>query len=162
MKKMNIILIALITLLSCNTNKPTQFTEAAMNDTFVTLDGTDIQFKDILKQYQGQQIVIDVWASWCTDCIKGMPKVKALQKQYPNATYLFLSLDKKQTVWKKGIKKYNVTGEHYFMQSGWDGAFGKFVDLDWIPRYMVVDSSGNIKLFKATKADDKAIAKALK
>ena len=91
-----------------------------------------------------------------------MPKVKALQKQYPNATYLFLSLDKKQTVWKKGIKKYKVTGEHYFMQSGWDGAFGAFVNLDWIPRYMVVDSNGNIKLFKATKANDKAIAKALK
>ena len=159
---MNIILIVLVTLFSCNTNKPTQFTEAAMNDTFVALDGTDIQFKDILKQYQGKQIVIDVWASWCTDCIKGMPKVKALQKQYPNATYLFLSLDKKQTVWKKGIKKYKVTGEHYFMQSGWDGAFGAFVNLDWIPRYMVVDSNGNIKLFKATKANDKAIAKALK
>ena len=43
------------------------------------------------------------------------------------------------------------------MQSGWKGPFGEFLDLDWIPRYLVIDKQGNIKLFKATKAKDKNI-----
>ena len=47
------------------------------------------------------------------------------------------------------------------MQSGWKGSFGEFVDLDWIPRYMVVDKEGTIKLFKAVKADDKRIKEIL-
>jgi len=159
---MNVILIILIALFGCNTETPTTFSEAAMNDTFVSLEGESIQFKDILKQHEGEQIVIDIWATWCRDCLVGMPKVKKLQKKFPEATFLFLSLDKTQDAWKNGIEKYKIKGEHYYMQSGWDGAFGKFLDLDWVPRYMVIDSEGKIKLFKAIKADDKNIVKALK
>ena len=28
------------------------------------------------------------------------------------------------------------------MQSGWKGAMGTFLDLDWIPRYMIIDKQG--------------------
>ena len=89
--------------------------------------------------------------------LKGCQKLKTLQKKFGNVTYMFLSLDKSQEAWKKGIEKYNVQGQNYFMQSGWKGPFGEFVELDWIPRYMVIDEQGNIKLFKAIEADDKKI-----
>ena len=45
------------------------------------------------------------------------------------------------------------------MASGWEGDFATFVDLDWIPRYMVVDADGTIELFKAIKMDDKELLK---
>lgn len=154
MKKIFYILILSITIFSCNSQTPTQFSEGALNDEFISLEGDSITFRDILKSHSEAALVIDIWASWCGDCIKGMPKLKALQKEFPDAAYLFLSLDKNEDAWKRGIKKYNVQGEHYFMKSGWKGPFGEFVDLDWIPRYMVVDAKGNIKLFKAVKADD--------
>ena len=157
MKKTFYLIILVITISSCNSQTPTQFSEAALNDEFISLDGDSIAFKDILKLHSETSLVIDIWASWCGDCIKGMPKVKALQKEYPEAAYIFLSLDKNEGAWKRGIKKYTIQGEHYFMKSGWKGAFGEFVDLDWIPRYMVVDAKGNIKLFKAVKADDENI-----
>ncbi|WP_326282788.1 TlpA family protein disulfide reductase [Tamlana sp. 2201CG12-4] len=159
---MNYLLVLLISVLSCNTETPTKFSEEALNDTFISLEGNTIAFKDILEQHKGKSIVIDVWASWCGDCIKGMPKVKALQKEYPEASYIFLSLDRKQGAWKRGIKKYDVQGEHYYMKSGWEGPLGKFIDLDWIPRYMVVGPEGGIKLFKAIEADDNQVTKALK
>ena len=147
---------------SCNAQRPTTFSEDALNDTFITLDDETVTFKNILETHKNTTVVIDIWASWCKDCIGGMPKVKALQKEHENVTYIFLSLDKNQKAWKRGIEKYNIIGEHYFMQSGWKGPFGTFVDLDWIPRYMVVDKQGNIKLFKAVEADDKNIKDILK
>lgn len=147
---------------SCNTEEPKQFSEEALNDTFITLKGEEVMFKDILGQHKGKTIVIDVWASWCKDCIKGMPKVKTLQSEYNDVAYVFLSLDKAQEAWKKGVKRYNVEGDHYFMQSGWKGTFGKFLNLDWIPRYMVINKAGNIELFKAVKADDDKLIQAIK
>ena len=162
MHKMNYILVILLTFFSCNTEKPTQFSEEALNDTFITLQGENIQFKDILNKHKGQTILIDVWASWCRDCIKGMPKIKKIQEENPDVVYLFLSLDKNINSWKKGIDKYQVKGEHYYMQSGWKGSFGEFLDLDWIPRYMVVDKQGDIKLYKAIKATDNNIIKSLR
>lgn len=159
MKRNLFLTIISFIVLNCKAqDTPTQFSEAALNDTFVALNGNNsVTFKSILEKHQGKTIVVDIWASWCGDCIKGMPKVKALQKKHQDLVYLFLSLDKTQDAWKKGIEKYDVKGEHYFMQSGWKGAFGEFVNLDWIPRYMVIDKDGSIKLFKATEADDQKI-----
>lgn len=162
MKKIIILLVLSLTLLNCKSqDDPKVFTAEVLSDTFLTLENENISFKSILEKHKGKTIVIDVWASWCGDCIKGMPKVIALQKQYPNADYVFLSLDKKIANWKNGIKKYKVNGDHYFMQSGWKGEFAKFLDLDWIPRYMVIDKNQNIAVFKAIKADDTKIKNAL-
>ena len=162
MKKMNILLVALISFLSCSKDTPTQFSQDALNDTFVTLSGETTSFNEILTKHKGKTILIDVWASWCKDCIKGMPKVKTLQENNTDVVYVFLSLDKSMDSWKRGIDKYQVEGDHYFMQSGWKGDFGTFIDLDWIPRYMVVDETGTIKLFKAVKADDSKLINVLK
>ena len=136
---------------------PTTFSNEALKDTFITLEGETVTFKDILESHKGQNLVIDIWASWCGDCLRGLPKVKALQQDHEEVSYIFLSLDRSQEAWKNGIEKHEIKGDHYFMQSGWKGPFGTFVALDWIPRYMVVDKEGNIKLFKAIEADDKKI-----
>lgn len=141
----------------------TSFGADALNAKMKSLDGKEIAFKDILSKYKGKTVVIDVWASWCPDCIKGMPKVHDLQKQFPNAAYLFLSYDRADEKWKDGIKKYNVNGDHYHVGTNMkEGAFAKDVNLDWIPRYIVIDKNGKIALFKAVEADDEKLIATLK
>ncbi len=155
--KLKYLLLVCLAFFSCEGQEPTAFSEEALNDTFINLEGQEVAFKDILEANKGKTIVIEVWASWCSDCLKGMPKVKALQKEHQDVVYIFLSLDKSQEAWKRGIEKYDVKGNHYFMQSGWKGDFGSFINLKWIPRYMVIDKEGNIKVFRTTEADDKKI-----
>ena len=162
MKKMKYLLILLIAFLSCNTDVPTTFNEETLNDTFISLEGESVAFKDILKAHEGKFIVIDIWASWCGDCIKGMPKVKTLQKNYPDAAYVFLSLDRGQDAWKRGINKYDIQGEHYYMPEGKDCPFADFVNISWIPRYMVINKAGEIVVFNVIEADDDKLIDALK
>jgi thiol-disulfide isomerase/thioredoxin len=162
MKKMNCLIILLTAFFSCNTEVPTQFSEEALNDTFITLQGEEVAFESILEKHKGKTILIDIWASWCRDCIKGMPKVKALQSDNTDVVCIFLSLDRGQDAWKRGIDKYQVNGEHYYMASGKKCPFADFVDIDWIPRYMVINKEGNIELFKAIEADDDKLVNALK
>lgn len=161
MKKL-ILLIALV-FASCNFETPTQFSEKAYNDTLYSLDDTSTAFKEVINQYKGKKVLIDVWASWCADCIKGLPAIKNLQKEFPDVVFIFLSVDKKQNSWKNGIKRFNIEGEHYNLPNGMkDGDFVDFLNSSWIPRYVVVDEQGSISLFKATKASDKRIIEALK
>lgn len=162
MKKAAYILVLFITVLSCNSQAPTQFSEEALNDTFVNLEGDSITFKDILKAHKGKTMVIDIWASWCSDCIKGMPKVKALQTKYTDVAYVFLSLDRGEDAWQRGIKKYQVEGDHYFMASGKKCDFADFVNISWIPRYMVVNKAGEIVVFNVIEANDDKLIEALK
>lgn len=161
MKKIISLLSLALFTLSCSQAQQTEFKKEALESVMVDSTNESIAFKDILKKYEGKTIVIDVWASWCSDCIKGMPKVKALQEKFPEATYLFISMDKNYDAWTKGIAKYEVQGEHYLTSDGMKGVFGKSVKLDWIPRYMIVDKTGKIALFKAIEADDEKITETL-
>lgn len=161
MKKILSLLVIALSTLSCSQAQQTEFKEEALTNTMKSVENTDITFQEILKKYEGQTIVIDVWASWCPDCIKGMPKVKELQEKYTDVTFLFISMDKNYDAWKKGIEKYNVQGEHYLTSDGMKGVFGKSIKLDWIPRYMVVDKTGKIALFKVIEADDTKLIETL-
>ena len=160
MKKIIAVFILVVTF-SINAQEK-QFTTKALNDVLLTEEGAEIIFSDILETYKGKTILIDIWAGWCSDCIKGMPKVKKLQKKNKNVVFLFLSLDKTEENWQKAIKTFKIKGEHYYLASGWKGAFCSTIDLDWIPRYIIVNPEGEIVLYKAIKADDPRIESVLK
>jgi thiol-disulfide isomerase/thioredoxin len=142
----------------------TAFGKEALEAKMTSVDGKEVAFKDILAQYKGKVVVIDVWASWCPDCKKGMPKVHDLQKQFPDVKYLFLSYDRVDEKWKNGIETFNTKGgDNYHVGTSMkEGAFSKDIVLDWIPRYMVIDKKGKIALFKAIEADDAKLIETLK
>ena len=161
MKKIFVLATMLISTLGCAQKEETSFKKEGLENIMVTTENKPITFAEILKKYEGKTIVIDVWASWCSDCVKGMPKVKELQEKNPKVTFLFISMDKSYESWLKGIEKYEVRGEHYLTADGMKGVFGKSIDLDWIPRYMVVDKKGKIALYKVIEADDEKLIKTL-
>ncbi|WP_130735204.1 TlpA family protein disulfide reductase [Flavobacterium sp. J27] len=162
MKKIIALLSLALFITSCSNAQDTEFKKEALENVMTTTSKETITFKEILEKYKGKTIVIDVWASWCPDCIKGMPKVKTLQKEFPEATYVFISMDKNYDSWLKGIEKYEVKGEHYLTSDGMKGVFGTAIQLDWIPRYMIVNKEGKIVLFKAIEADDNKLINTLK
>jgi thiol-disulfide isomerase/thioredoxin len=161
MKK--IILFILIISPSCNLETPKEFNEKSYKERLFSVDDSSTTFKEILNSYKGKKVLIDVWASWCRDCIKGMPSVKKLQTEFPEVVFLFLSVDERKNSWKRGITKYRLVGEHYNLPKGMkNGDFVDFLNLGWIPRYLVIDEQGKILVFNATKASDKRIIEALR
>jgi|TARA_B100002051_G_scaffold132255_1_gene125750 thiol-disulfide isomerase/thioredoxin len=155
-------LIALLLFVGFAQAQQNSFSEAALNEKFFSENDVEISFSEILQQYKGKTVFIDIWASWCKDCIVGMPKVQKLREENPEVVFLFLSLDKEIESWKHGIEKYGVVGENYFIPAGWKGDFCSSIDLDWIPRYMVVNPEGEISLYKAIETNDENLLKALK
>lgn len=162
MKKILLSLMTSLLLVNCSEAQETSFTEESLKEEMLSMDGKLTSFESILEKYEDKTIVIDVWASWCNDCVKGMPKVEALQQEFPEAVFLFLSYDKTPEKWLAGIDKYTVKGEHFLIQTAWKGGnFSNSIKLDWIPRYMVVKKK-EIKLFKAIEADDERLIEIIK
>ncbi|MCF7561449.1 TlpA family protein disulfide reductase [Sabulilitoribacter multivorans] len=164
MKKVYCIILLLISFFSCNTKTPTAFTEEALSEVITTPSGETITLKNVLEEYKGKVVLIDVWASWCRDCLVGLPKVKALQNEFKNdgVEFVFLSVDRNVASWKRSVQKYNIQGNHYFINSGQKGPFSDFLNSNWIPRYMVIDKAGSIELFKAKNAEDSNIVESIK
>lgn len=160
-KKLLIATILLI-FINCEAQDKVTFSPQALQDTFLPLKGGPVTFKEILEAHKGKTILIDIWAGWCRDCIVGMPIVKELQKDHPDVVFVFLSIDKDLPSWKNSIKRFGIeNGEHYFSTGGWNSPFNKSIDLDWVPRYIIVNPEGKMSLFKATKASDLHIKKTL-
>ncbi len=166
MKKTGII-IASILILSCSfmAEDKTKFSDEALAEIVITQNGQKVSLKSIFDKHKGKTIVVDIWASWCGDCIAGLPKVKELQektKNNKNIVYLFLSVDRNKDSWKNAITKRNIVGEHYFLPLGMKkSTFAKYIVLKWIPRYMVIGKNGDIKLYNAIKANDNKIIEAI-
>ena len=155
--------LSFVFLISCE-QPPKNFSEKALNSVSFDIEGNELPFQAILEKHKGKKVFIDIWASWCHDCIGSLPKVKALREKVDasKVDFVFLSVDKDQFKWKSAIKKYDLQGDHYYQKSGWDSDLNKAIDLNWIPRYMVIDENGEIILFNSIEADDAELLKALK
>ncbi len=154
-------LLALTIVFSCTNTPKTVFSKEVLSETLMAVNGTQIAFQDILKKYKGKPVVIKIWASWCSDCIKAMPKIKELQAKNPNITYAFISMDKTEDQWKTGIEKYHLVGDNYMANDGMNGEFGKAIDLDWIPRYLIIDKTGKIIVYRAIESDFEQLNKTI-
>jgi thiol-disulfide isomerase/thioredoxin len=152
MKKLIALVIAFATF-SCTNAQKKEFSKKALSETLLTTDGGQLAFKKILKKHEGKTLVIEVWASWCGDCVKAMPKVHELQANNPDVDFVFLSMDKTADKWKAGIEKHELKGDHFMVNDQMKGVFAKEVDIDWIPRYIIVDKKGKIVLYRAIETD---------
>ena len=83
----------------------TKFSKEALAQKVTDINGKTISISKILEQNKGKIVVLDLWASWCRDCIQSMPKAKELEDKNPNVKFIFLSLDRNEEAWKKGIRK---------------------------------------------------------
>jgi thiol-disulfide isomerase/thioredoxin len=160
-KKISILVVLIFA--SCQFEVPSTFSEKAFNEKLYSVEDVSFTFQEVINNHSGKKVLIDVWASWCRDCIEGFPKVKALQREFPEVVYLFLSVDENVGSWKRGIQRYLLEGEHYNIPKGMNnGDLVSFLDLSWIPRYLVLDETGKIIVFNAIDASDKKIKEALK
>jgi thiol-disulfide isomerase/thioredoxin len=153
MKKIVLSMLVAIASFACGNAQKKEFSKESLSKKLITIDNVEVSFESILKKHQGKVTVIEVWASWCGDCVKAMPKVKEMQANNPNVDYIFISMDKAFDKWQGGIEKHGLKGFHYWVTDGMKGEFGKSIDLDWIPRYIVLDKKGNIAIYRAIETD---------
>ena len=164
MKKLIYLFVIIMTTISCSNAQQNYFSEETLKEKLVTPEGKEITFKDVLDKHKGKIILIEVWASWCSDCVKAMDKVKEIQNNNPEVDYVFISMDKSMESWKLGIDKHEIVGDNYWVkdEKGMKGSFGKSITLGWIPRYIVVSAESEVKLYNATEKDFDKIIKELK
>ena len=127
------------------------------------LDGKKLTIGELFDSYKGRKVLIDIWGSWCRDCLIGYPKLEALRREVgeKNVAYLFLSTDKEVTKWKAAIEKFSIRGDHYLLDGAWQTPLSNYIRLDWVPRYLVLDEKGRVIMPKAIVADDENLKQVL-
>ena len=172
MNKSIIILLTVLTLVSCKDKKtPTTTDEAVIevksnvtdkikesrkkSPKFTNLENFDGS-KTSLDDLKGKYVYVDVWATWCPPCRKEIPFLQKIEKQYrdKNIVFVSLSVDKvtDKEKWKKMITAKKMSGIQLF--SGSNQAFVNAYKVNSIPRFILIDDNGNIANDNATRPSD--------
>ncbi|MEL4454670.1 TlpA disulfide reductase family protein [Lutimonas vermicola] len=101
-----------------------------------------------LTDLKGKYVYIDVWATWCSPCIKQIPYLKEIDEAYKgkNIAFVSLSIDKMEhkDKWLKMIEDKDLRGIQIMADKGWDSDFLRAYNITGIPRFILIDPKGNI------------------
>jgi peroxiredoxin len=97
-----------------------------------------------LESFKGQNLCIDVWASWCKPCIEQFEALKALDEQFPDVTFIGISVDERMDLWANICQKFDFENVQLICENGWDSKFRKDYRIKTIPRLILIDKEGNI------------------
>lgn len=142
-------------LASCAAFQPKQFTDQALNEKLVTLDRDSITLKEVLAKNMGKEIFAQVFASYCPVSQDSFDDVVKFQEENPEKVYVFLSVDHSYHDWKRGLEYVKPKGQFYYIPKKGDGELGNFLKLKSIPRFLKIDETGAIKVYKTSKVSDK-------
>ncbi|SDX28079.1 Thiol-disulfide isomerase or thioredoxin [Lutibacter oricola] len=111
-----------------------------------------------LEDFKGKYVYVDVWATWCGPCKREIPALKELEKKYhgKNIEFVSISVDKAKDhdVWKKMIKEKEMKGVQLFADKDWSSEFVKGYLIKGIPRFILIDTEGNIINANAKRPSD--------
>jgi Redoxin len=120
--------------------------------------------KRTLAEFKGKILYIDVWATSCAPCIAKFPDAKQLKNRLklPQIDTLIqfvnICTGESKSKWKKLLKQHQPIGINLYSN---DTTLEKLWNLDAVPRYILVDTSGKIMCYMFMEPDDGGIDYAL-
>ncbi len=121
---------------------------ALLNAKAITVTGDTIVLSDTLDTYKQEVVLVDYWASWCRPCVGEMPYSKDLQKQFAgkSVVFLYLSVDKNNEAWKRGLDRIQIPGLHFRLAAETKPAIQQTYRIKGIPFYQIL--AKNLVLWK--------------
>jgi uncharacterized protein (TIGR03067 family) len=127
-----------------------------------TIDGKKINSEKL----RGHVVVIDFWASWCAPCMHLLPDVRQLYDRWhkEGLEVISVSLDNDAEAVKKTCQRLNLSWPQVLVTADqkqrelWQEASG----IGPIPRLLVIDRQGVLRLDLGGKVDEEQIVALLK
>ncbi|MBU2922229.1 redoxin family protein [Winogradskyella psychrotolerans] len=122
-------------------------------------------FDEFLNENNNKIIYVDFWASWCKPCLKEIPKIRKLSKDYKNSEiiFVFFSIDENLDTWENLSKELNIKSYEFNFNSHQfkKPEIFKELKLSSLPRYLIIKNSIIIDE-NAKKPNKKIVEKLLK
>ena len=111
-----------------------------------------------LSEFRGKLVILDFWATWCTDCVNNMPHLDSIQRQFAHQVQIILinsmqsgdTKNKITTLFDKLHK--NINFDCHLSDAIGDSIANSLFPHIGIPYYAWIDSSG--KLIATTFGSD--------
>lgn len=142
--------------------KNTRAGKMAPEQTFSDINGESYKLSDL----RGKVLYIDVWATWCVPCKNEIPyfaKVAAHYKDNPYIQLVSISTDREKDhdKWRKMIADEKPSWPQYVMKDAEHEKFSNDFNIQFIPRFIIINADGTIQNANAPRPSDKNIIQTL-
>ncbi|NPD93211.1 TlpA family protein disulfide reductase [Xylanibacter muris] len=113
------------------------------------ISGIDNTASKPLKELRGKYVVLDFWATWCPDCRKEIPVMKAMYDEYASKgiEFIGISFDKDSAVLNKYIKDNGIQWIQHCEYKPWkETKISADYNIKWIPSIYLLDKEGKVML----------------
>lgn len=122
----------------------------------------DVSGKTVsLESLRGKFVYIDVWATWCGPCKAEIPHLKEIEAAYngKNLEFVSISVDEQQdeNKWKTFVIKNELKGIQLMSDHAFESAFIRKMNINAIPRFVLIDPAGKIVSANAARPSDKSL-----
>ena len=101
-----------------------------------------------LESLKGKYVFIDVWATWCGPCRQEIPSLEKVEEQFQGKNIVFVSISvdntKDREKWSKLITEKKMSGIQLLADKEFASKFIKDYNIYAIPRFILIDTNGNI------------------
>ena len=112
----------------------------------VNEEGKTVHLADYVKP--GQYNMVEFWASWCGPCRGEIPHVRHVYEAYGKGENAFnmisVSIDDKESDWKKALKEENMKWIQLCDLKGWKGEVINKYKIQGVPFCLILDKEGRI------------------
>ena len=96
-----------------------------------------------ISDFAGKWVLVDFWSSGCGPCIKSVPELGAISKEFPESlSVISISLDK-ESVWREASKEHGIFWNDWNDPKGTSGSVRAF-GTNGIPTFVIVSPEGII------------------
>ncbi|MBN2833338.1 MAG: redoxin family protein [Candidatus Delongbacteria bacterium] len=121
-------------------------------------------FSKIIENNKGKVIYVDIWATWCSPCIKLFNHSQRMHEMFnnENITFVYLCCRSSEENWKNVIKRHQVIGTHILLNQKQNDELQTMFSIDALPQFVLIDSDGKIVNNHAPKPDSEEILNDIK
>ncbi|WP_027996756.1 TlpA family protein disulfide reductase [Simplicispira psychrophila] len=115
--------------------------------------------EQLLADFAGRPVVLNLWATWCPPCQREMPALQRAQQQYPGVHFVFANQhESRETVQRflalKGLVLHNVLLDEH-------GALARHFQERALPTTFFFDASGALVDVRTGELSDASLAQRL-
>ena len=111
-----------------------------------------LTFGEMINLYKGKVVYLDIWDLSCGPCIAEMPNSRALKEKLAGEPVAFVYLthnDNFDGMWQQAFDKTFTTENHYRLEKSFKSEMLQFLEIDWVPCYMIFDREGKLVSYTA-------------
>lgn len=141
-------------------NLNTDLPQPILEEKLVSIEGDTLSLKQVLAANQNKVKVIDFWASWCKPCVEEIQKVKSFKQDLSNTNdvnWIFISIDHDVESWKSmsnKLQEFGLLENQYRIVNRKESDILNILDINMIPRYIIISKTDKIISEKAPKPSD--------